>query len=101
MFLTDNLGFFVGLNDFKFALKSRLRIVLWLGTTVHFGSPAWMALDDFLGDSFAAKMMESYVRIVGDFWTTSGLLETIFTRHLKLKMDLETVLCATCNLLAI
>ena len=55
MFLADNLGFFAGLNDFKFALKSRLRIVLWLGTTVHFGSPAWMALDDFLGDFLQPK----------------------------------------------
>ena len=59
MFLTDNLGFFAGLNDFKFALKGRLRIIFWLGTTVHFGSPVWMTLDDFLGDFFAAKMMES------------------------------------------
>ena len=55
MFLADNFGFFAGLNDFKFALKSHLRIVLWLGTTVHFGSPAWMALDDFLGNFLQPK----------------------------------------------
>ena len=57
MFLADNLGFFAGLNDFKFALKSRLRLLVVprLGTTVHFGSPAWMALDDFLGDFLQLK----------------------------------------------
>ena len=55
MFLADNLGFFAGLNDFEFALKSRLRIVLWLSTTVHFGNPAWMALDDFLCDFLQPK----------------------------------------------
>ena len=39
----------------NFALKCRLRIVLWLGTTVHFGSPAWMALNDSLGDFLQPK----------------------------------------------
>ena len=66
MFLADNLGFFAGLNDFKFAL-SRLRIVLWLGTTVvprFDSSPAWMALDDFLDGFFCSKMMESFVRLL-------------------------------------
>ena len=43
MFWADNLGFFVGLNDFKFVLKSHLQIVLW------------MALDDFLGDFLQPK----------------------------------------------
>ena len=55
MFLADNLGFSAGLNEFKLALRSCLRIVLWLDTTVHFGSPAWKALDDFLGDFLQPK----------------------------------------------
>ena len=101
MFLADNLGFFAGLNDFKFALKSRLRIVLWLGTTVHFGSSAWMAVDDFLGDFFAAKMMESSMRLLMIFGKPVGFLKPYLPDFLKLKMHLETVLCATCSLLAI
>ena len=101
MFLADNLGFLAGLNDFKFALKIRLRIVLWLGTTVHFGSPAWMALDDFLGDFFAAKMMESSMRLLVIFGGPVDFLKLYLPYFLKLKIDLETVLYATCNLLAI
>ena len=58
MFLADNLGFFAGLNDFKFALKSRLKVFFWLSTTVHFDSSAWMALDDFLV-IFCSKIVES------------------------------------------
>ena len=101
MFLADNLGFFAGPNDFKFALKSRLRIVPWLGTTVHFCISAWMALEDFLGDFFAAKMMESSMCLLVIFGRPVGFLKPFLPDFLKLTMDLETILCATCNLLAI
>ena len=60
-----------------------------------------MALDDFLGDFFAAKMMESSMRLLVNFGRPVGFLKPYLTDFLKLKMDLETVLCATCNLLAI
>ena len=41
-------------------------------------------MDDFLGNFFAAKMIVVHA-LVGDFWMTSGLLETIFTRLFKVK----------------
>ena len=81
MFLADNLGFFAGLNDFKFALRSRLRIVLWLGTTVHFGRWLWVTFWVI----FLRKNDGVVHALVGNFWTISGLLETISTRLFKVK----------------
>ena len=105
MFFRDKFGFLADLYDFKLAQNNLLQMALWLGSTlpvaVSCGKAAWMALDVFLGDFLADKIIASSKHLVMHFDCPFGFSQPSLPVDLKLLTDLATDVRVNFNLVAI